>query len=387
MNLVNNLVINIYSIALLIIIYLYSLKHAEKESMQYKLYFMILKITILMLVLDIFSRFDGKPDTIYLIINHFGNFMIFFLSPILPSLWFLYVHFQVSHEELKIRRLFYPLLVINAINAVMVVLSQSYGWLYYIDNDNIYHRGSLFLLPALITISLILASFVLVVLNREKIEKRYYFSLLFFAIPPFVCIILQIIFYGFSLMLNSVVLSLLIVFLNIQNQDIHTDYLTGVHNRKKLETYLKDKISTCTENKTFSAIMIDLDNFKLINDTFGHDIGDYVLETSAKLLKSCIRSNDFIARFGGDEFFIILDISDGINLEKAVCRINDCIEKYNESSSEPYKLSFSMGYAVYDYHSHMKAEEFEKYIDLLMYENKRINKEIKAQKAAIDFQD
>lgn len=386
MNLVNNLVINIYSIALLIIICLYSLKHAEKESLQYKLYIMMLQITILMLVMDIFSRFDGKSDTIYLIINHFGNFMVFLLSPILPSLWLLYVHCQVFHEEWKTRRLFYPLFVINAVNTVMLVLSQFYGWLYYIDLDNIYHRGPLFLLPASITISLILAAFVLVIVNRKKIEKKSYFSLVFFAVPPFVCIILQIIFYGISLMLNSVVLSSLIVFLNIQNQNMHIDYLTGVNNRKKLEIYLKEKIRTSTENKTFSAIMIDLDNFKSINDTFGHDMGDYALETSAKLLKSCIRSNDFIARFGGDEFCIVLDVSDRINLEKAVCRINDCIEKYNESSAKPYKLSFSMGYAVYDYHSHMKMEEFQKQIDILMYENKRTNKEIKAQKAVIDFQ-
>lgn len=66
-------------------------------------------------------------------------------------------------------------------------------------------------------------------------------------------------------MLNSVVLSSLIVSLNIQNQNIHIDYLTGVHNRKKLKIYLKKKISKSSENKTFSAIMIDLDNFKSIN--------------------------------------------------------------------------------------------------------------------------
>lgn len=69
-------------------------------------------------------------------------------------------------------------------------------------------------------------------------------------------------------MLNGVVLSSLIVFLNIQNQNMHIDYLTVVNNRKKLEIYLKEKISTITENKTFSAIMIDLNDFKSINDTF-----------------------------------------------------------------------------------------------------------------------
>ncbi len=211
MDLTYNIIINIYSIALLIIICHNSLKHDEKESLQHKLYMMVLKNTILMLVVDILSRFDGKPDTVYPVINHLGNFMIFLLAAILPSLWLLYVHVQVFQDEKETKRLIYPLLAINALNAVMVILNQFFGWFYYIDSDNIYHRGPLFLFSALITVALILVAFVLIIANRKKIEKKHYFSLVFFAVPPFVCIILQIIFYGMSLMLNSVVLSLLMV--------------------------------------------------------------------------------------------------------------------------------------------------------------------------------
>lgn len=377
MNFTNNIIINIYSIALLIIIYIHSFKQTEKDSMQHKLYMTMLYVAVLMLVVDIFSRFDGNPGTFYAIVNHFGNFMIYLLNPILPSLWLLYAHYQVFREEEKTKQWLYPLLVINAVNAVMLVLSQFFGWFYYIDSENIYHRGPLFLIPAFITVVLILMAFVLIAANRKRIEKKHYFSLVFFAVPPFVCIILQIIFYGISIILNGVVLSLLIVFIYIQNHNLNTDYLTGVYNRKKFETHMKEKISTSTVDKTFSAILIDVNNFKSINDTFGHDMGDDALETSVKLLKSCLRSNDFIARFGGDEFYIILDISKKNDLEETVYRINSCIEKHNESGYKPYKLSFSMGYAVYDYHSHMKADEFEKQVDILMYENKRANQEIK----------
>ena len=307
MNLFNNLVIDLYSIILLIIVCFHAIKLTEKEFLQDKLYLMMLYSTILMLVVDIFSRFDGNPDTIYPIVNSFGNFLIFLLSPILPSLWLLYVHFQVFSEERKTRQLYYPLFAINAINAAILVLSQFFGWYYYIDSDNIYHRGPLFLLPAFITVTLILVAFVMTVKHRKRLEKKHFLSLVFFAFPPFVCIILQIIFYGMSLMLNSVVFSLLVVFLNIQNRSVYTDYLTGVNNRKKLDTYLKKKVSASTEDKSFSAILIDLNNFKSINDNFGHDMGDNALETAANLLKSCLRSNDFIARYGGDEFCIILD--------------------------------------------------------------------------------
>lgn len=329
-----------------------------------------------MLIMDILSRFDGRPDTIYPVINHFGNFMIFLLNPIIPSLWLLYVviHF---HEDKKRGWLIYLLVAIFVLNAGMLLLSQFFGWFYYIDSENIYHRGPLFMLSTLITIALIFTSFVLIIMNRKKVEKQYYFSLLFFMIPPCISIVVQIIFYGISLILNSVVLSILIVYLYIQNQNIFIDYLTGAKNRRKLEIYLKEKINAPTKDETFSAIMIDLNNFKAINDTFGHDIGDKALQISVKLLSSCIRSNDFIARYGGDEFCVVLDISNRSDLEDMVCRINNCVDKYNKTSDQPYILDFSMGYAVYDYCSHMEMEEFQKKIDLLMYQNKKANKKMK----------
>ncbi len=375
MDFISIVFINAYSMMLLMIICFHSLKHGEKLSLLHKLYRMIIQITILMLFVDIFSRLDGKPDTLYPVLNHIGNFMIFLLSPVIPSMWLLYVYHYVFPEEGKKRELMYPLLAINLVHVVLLVLSQFFGWFYYIDVHNIYHRGPLFLLSAFITVALLLVAYIIIVVNRKKIEKKQYYSLLFFAIPPFLCIILQIFFYGVSLILNSIVLSLFIMYLNVQNRSMYIDYLTEVYNRKKLEIFLKKKVSNSTEDKSFSAIMIDLNDFKSINDTFGHDMGDEALQIAAKLLKSCLRSNDLIARYGGDEFCIVLESSDKKHLETIVDRINSCIENYNGSSDRPYKLGFSMGYAVYDYHSRMKAEDFQKQIDRLMYENKRINKE------------
>ena len=376
MNLISNLIINIYSILLLIIIYIHASKNNEDVFLQHKLYIMMLQITILMLILDVFSRFDGNPGTFYSGLNHWGNFLIYLLSPIIPSLWLMYAHYQVYHEEDQTKRLINPLLFIIASNAILTVLSQIFGWFYSIDSENIYHRGPFFWIPASLTIALILTAFVLIVLNRKSIEKKHYFSLVFFAVPPFTCIIMQLFFYGISLMLNGLALSFLIVFFTIQNKRMDTDYLTGAYNRKSLETYIKKKINASSGNNTFSAILIDLNDFKAINDTFGHDMGDEALEASVMLLKSCLRSDDFIARYGGDEFYIVLDVSNYDDLEETVGRINSCLEKFNDNTPKPFSLGFSMGYAVYDYHSHLKADEFQKQIDILMYENKRANKTV-----------
>ncbi|MDF2685407.1 MAG: diguanylate cyclase protein [Clostridia bacterium] len=376
MGFLGNLTINIYSIILLIIIDHHSSKQADKDSMQYKIYMSMLRVTAMMIIFDICGRSNNYPDTFYQIINHLGYFMVYLITPILPSLWILYVYCQINHNEEKIKRLIYPLIIVNAANAIFLIISQFFGYIYYIDSNNIYHRGPLFYIIALFTIILLFFAFILVILNRKKIDKKNYLSLVFFGVPPLIGFILNSIFYGISLSLNSAVISLLIIFLNIQNRSIYIDYLTGVNNRKKLDVYLKNKINACTAEKTFSAILLDLNNFKSINDTFGHDMGDKALGAFTNLLKLCLRSHDFIARFGGDEFYVVLNISDKKSLEGTVRRIKECINKFNDSDDHPYKISVSMGYAVYDYNINMKPEEFQKHLDILMYKDKKNNKKL-----------
>jgi len=371
MALESNIIINIYSFLILLVIYFHAIKLFDKESLQDKLFMCILYITALMLFMDILSRFDGYASPVYPVFNRIGNFVMFLMSPIIPSLWVAYVDFQIFQDEKRIKRLIFPLCAaVNTINAVCLIISQRNGMLYYIDSDNIYHRGPLFLLPVFITFALLLTAFVLIVLNRRKIGKKSFFSLVFLILFPTACILLQIKFYSVSIVLNGIVLSMLVVFLNIQSHSMYTDHLTGLNNRKKLDAYLEKKVSLSTVDKSFSAILIDINNFKKINNTFGHHIGDIALENTARLLKSCLRASDFIARFGGDEFCVILDISNTDELEAMIRRINSKLDDYNQSASSSYKLEFSMGYAVYDYGSGKSAVEFLEKIDLLMYKNK-----------------
>lgn len=368
-----NLIINVYSIILLIVIVIHVKKLNLMEFIQDRLFIMILYCTVLLLFLDILSRFDGRPNTIFPVINTLGNFLIFLFNPVLPSLWILYVHFQVFRKESKTKQLYPILFSINIVYDILLTLSQTYGWFYYIDQENIYHRGPYYWIPAVFVMGLITASVIITIKNRKRLEQKYFLTQIFFVIPPVVGIIFQVSFYGFSLMLNGVTLSILVLFLNIQNRSLYTDYLTGVNNRKKLDVYLKEKVSA--GEKTFSAVLVDLDNFKMINDTFGHDTGDAALETAAELLKSSLRADDLIARYGGDEFCLVLDISNKADLDKAIRRIKRLAERYNKSSTNPYKIEFSMGYDVYDRHSNMSAKEFLKKLDILMYANKQAGKE------------
>ena len=374
MSLENNIILNVYSAIILLVIYIHALRFFHKDSAPDRLYLTVLVVTFLLLGLDILSRFDGNVSWFYASVNAFGNFAVFLMVPTIPSLWVAYVHLQVFGEERKTKQLYHGLVILYIANAAMVILSQYFGWFYFIDSMNVYHRGPLFFLPVLITVALLLVAFAIVYQNRGRLERKKYLSLIFFAIPPAIAIVLQVIFYGISLLLNGVTLSLLVVFLNLQSDNMYTDHLTGLHNRKRLDAYLEEKVHSGAEGKPFSAILLDINNFKRINDTCGHDTGDHALKTTARLLKGCLGMNDFVARYGGDEFCIVLGVSGKGDLEAMIHRIGECFKKYNESGPRPYKLELSMGYAAYDRHSGLSAEEFLRKVDLMMYKSKQAHK-------------
>ena len=191
-----------------------------------------------------------------------------------------------------------------------------------------------------------------------------------FIIPISVGTTLQVLFYGVTYTWSGMMLSLLIVYLIIQDRESSTDFLTEVNNRKQLDHYIKTKINSGRKQEPFSIILLDLNRFKEINDKFGHDVGDEALQDAVKILRQCLRQSDFLARYGGDEFLIVMDIGTPQMLEKSVQRIKDCFEDFNHENHKPYSLSFSSGYYLYDYRSHMSADQLLKHVDKLMYRDK-----------------
>jgi two-component system cell cycle response regulator len=91
-----------------------------------------------------------------------------------------------------------------------------------------------------------------------------------------------------------------------------TDSLTGLHNRRYLETHLEKLIDKNTRSrKSLAVMLLDIDHFKTVNDTYGHNVGDQILQQFASRLKRALRSFDLVARYGGEEFVVILpDVSE-----------------------------------------------------------------------------
>jgi hypothetical protein len=121
-------------------------------------------------------------------------------------------------------------------------------------------------------------SIVSVIIYRRRIDVNHYKSLALFPVPPLMAVFLQSVFYGKSLMLNAGVLSLLMLHLNVLSKSMEKDELTQAANRKTLLMHLKKKMEQCADGKSFSAMLMDLDGFKTINDRFGHQTGDDALQ-------------------------------------------------------------------------------------------------------------
>ena len=174
-------------------------------------------------------------------------------------------------------------------------------------------------------------------------------------------------FLGYTFLENSK----LIRMLRKLESKAYKDSLTGVYNRKFLEEVFKLEIEKYKKfRKSFCILFLDLNNFKMVNDTYGHIEGDKLLQKVAQIIKSSVRKDDFVIRYGGDEFVIVTDIEPNYIL-KLVERLNNDIRlKYND-----IEISVSIGSACYPTDG-KDLDTLLKTADMRMYRIKKMQKDL-----------
>jgi diguanylate cyclase (GGDEF)-like protein len=150
---------------------------------------------------------------------------------------------------------------------------------------------------------------------------------------------------------------------------MRVDYLTGVFNRRHLEECLRKKMSE--SSNVFAGIMLDIDNYKSVNDTYGHLMGDRALIDFANSLQKSVGKNDIVARYGGDEFVLIVNAKNEEQLEEVIFDIRTNIARINDSESYPFKMHASLGAKIYTRDRETTMEKFLNQLDDLMYQDKK----------------
>lgn len=149
------------------------------------------------------------------------------------------------------------------------------------------------------------------------------------------------------------------------------DELTGLSNRRGFMTSARYVINLCDRQEiSCSLIFIDLNDFKNINDQFGHAEGDRALVAFSNLLKNNFRNSDVLARLGGDEFVVLLTDTTKNAAETAMRKLQKSIDEYYFKTNYGYSISYSYGIAGPDFNQHITIEKLLKDADSLMYEHK-----------------
>lgn len=155
------------------------------------------------------------------------------------------------------------------------------------------------------------------------------------------------------------------------------DPMTNLPNRQLLMDRLEQRIAASTRTHHAGAVIfIDLDNFKSLNDTHGHDVGDLLLKEVAQRVVECVRETDTVSRLGGDEFVVIIDELDE-NLQQAALQASAVCEKILNSFKKPFRLNQymhhstpSIGVTLFNYQLPTTVDELLRRADLAMYKAK-----------------
>jgi len=153
------------------------------------------------------------------------------------------------------------------------------------------------------------------------------------------------------------------------------DVLTGTYNRRHFEAALTAEFETAKQHDwPLSVVFVDLDQFKQVNDRFGHQAGDTVLAAMAALLRTCLRDSDIVARYGGDEFVLLLPGVDAIQADLVGQRLTGEARQHGALTEDGVKVmvTWSLGIATFDSQNRFACpKELLAAADVALYQSKR----------------
>ena len=311
---------------------------------------------------------DGKQFIGSRQINYVSNSICFIGTVSIGLLWCLYVELRIYRNYKRIfkkaRLVMFPWIV-----EVIMVLCNLFGTgiMFKISEGNIYQRAAGALVGYISLIIYFAYSIYLVHQSKKQGINLNFFPVIYFVGPCFAGVLIQFFFYGITSSWVLVAVALIFVQMQSYAENLYMDELSGLYNRRYLNAVLTER--KITIGKSLHGIMMDVNDFKYINDNFGHSMGDKAICTLGNILLRSIPDGGMAIRYAGDEFIVLLSGVDTGSVLATMDEINHNLSQFNESKIEPFTLSVSMGYA--EFGAGDDTEAFLMHMDEKMYEEKR----------------
>lgn len=319
-----------------------------------------------------------------LILIWIGNTLNVFLPTLSAFSWVLFSeHVQESNVMTKPKTRWIVAIPMCLMFLVAITNTKTH-FMFNVDENGQYTRGIGYVLELIISYSYLLWTAIRALIKSKKVnnyqQKQRLRTLAGFVIAPLITGALQLVISGMSILFVGVLFSILIVYLSLQEQLISIDPLTQLKNRSFLAQRMEECMASWNGKKELYIMIMDINYFKKINDTFGHVEGDRALILLSDVLKKiCTARTDFLCRYGGDEFIILHETNKGGNTIDVEKQIHESLAKLNL----PYPLEVSIGSARYV--PNIKDwQDFIKVADAKMYEIKKKRKPFALPKETLE---
>lgn len=373
--------INLVCIIILLLFQSQQRYKAEQFSNIRMVFSQIIWATIILCFADMISgSIKGYVFPTASVILEIFNLIFFEMITIISYLWLIYVLLKINTTKKLYRgkKILYALPLI--IFSVVVLTNPVTHVLFAIDENNNYFRNNGVILHWIVTwFYLFTATYMTaraIIKEKNKLRRQEILPLLYFIIAPAVASMLQMFFYGISSIQVGITIAIVTICIVMQNNQVLTDALTGLNNRRGFDNYLEEHMLHHSE-LPITLLMIDLNKFKQVNDIFGHMMGDYALQDTADALKQACKempSRLFMCRYGGDEFIISGTGCSQEDIDKLIWLIHDELEKRTQLRKASYTLSVSIGVANGICTDSDDAEHLLRVADEAMYEDKKKSK-------------
>lgn len=356
--------------AIIMMAFLLYCRRRNRESIHAddRIYDWMTLITLLGAVIDTLTFLvDGQSFVGARFLNYLTNSLVYMGTVVIGFLWCLYVNLHIYKNHARYRRNLRYVAIPLLFEFVCLLYNLcGNGIMFTISADNTYSRGFYSIIGYISVYLYLLYSIYLVYHSREEGVNLDFFPIFYFIGPCVLGIVIQFLCYGITSSWISVAISLTFVQMQVYSENISTDSLSGLYNRRYLDRVLANK-ERLSRFSVF-GIMMDVNDFKQINDRYGHSMGDQAIRVMGNILSKALPDGGIPIRYAGDEFVALLICEDPNEVFATMTEINRRLDVFNRSGAEPFKISVSMGYAKLD---PSDTETFLREMDERMYEEKR----------------